>query len=231
MCGRFSLSISQLELVEEFGLADLHEDYQPRYNIAPTQEVLALVADADGDPWPVKLRWGLIPSWAQDPAIGNRMINARAETLAEKPAYRNAFAKRRCLVLADGFYEWQRVGGRKVPMRIRLASGRPFAIAGIAERWQHGRAEAVESCALVTTAANPFMQPIYDRMPVILDREERARWLDPRATSEELLQLAREGSHVDLDAYAVSTLANSPTSDGPEVIEPAENSAASTGSE
>ncbi|HEV2131246.1 MAG TPA: SOS response-associated peptidase, partial [Longimicrobiaceae bacterium] len=173
----------------------------------------------EGAPRTVRLRWGLIPAWAKDPAIGNRMINARAETLAEKPAYRQAFAKRRCLVLADGFYEWQRVGGRKVPMRIRLASGRPFAIAGIAERWQPAGGEPVESCAIVTTAASTFMQPIHDRMPVILGRGERSRWLEPSTDTAELLELLQAASQSELDAYPVSLLVNSPANDRPGLIE------------
>jgi putative SOS response-associated peptidase YedK len=220
MCGRFTLVASKDELAEEFDLDDLPADWRPRYNVAPTQEVFALLAGADGARRSGWLRWGLIPAWAKDPAIGNRMINARAETLGERPAFRNAFAKRRCLVLADSFYEWQRMGGRKVPMRIRLASGRPFAIAGIAERWRPVGGEPLESCAIITTAANPFMQPIHDRMPVILDRAARSRWLDAGASAEELHALLEAGRSSDLEAYPVSLLVNSPANDRPEVIEP-----------
>lgn len=222
MCGRFSLSVYQLDLVEEFGVQDIPPGYRQRYNIAPSQEVLAITVDADGAPRPAWLRWGLIPAWAKDPSIGNRMINARAETIADKPAFRHAFTHRRCLVLADGFFEWQRAGSRKVPIRVRLASGKPFALAGIAERWQPERQEAVESCAIVTTSASDFMKPIHDRMPVILGRRERERWLDPAAEREELLGVLRPYDGADLEAYPVSTLVNSPANDRPEVFEPAD---------
>ncbi len=218
MCGRFSMTGSREELEEEFGLP--FPEYQPRYNIAPAQPVWTILVGENGTPRAVRLRWGLIPAWAKDPAIGHRMINARAETLAEKPAYRGAFARRRCLILTDGFYEWQRVGGRKVPMRIRLASGRPFALGGIWEECDLPDGTPVQSCAIVTTAASEFMRPIHERMPLILARGERERWIDPatnRATYEEML---RPYVGEDLKAYAVSTLVNSPTNDTPEVIEP-----------
>ncbi len=220
MCGRFSLGSTSLDLAAEFGLTDLPDDYSPSYNIAPTQPIWAVVADRAASLQAVKLRWGLIPSWAKDDTIGNRMINARAETIAEKPAYREAFARRRCLIIADGFYEWQRSGKAKVPMRIHLATGRPFALAGIWERWQPPGREPVHSCVIITTAASDFVRPIHDRMPVILGRAERKRWLDPAAQQSELLGLLRPYVGTDLSAYPISRLVNSPLHNGPEVVEP-----------
>jgi putative SOS response-associated peptidase YedK len=220
MCGRFTLSppVSALQRALP-GLA-LPADYRPRYNIAPTQPVLAArrLDDVTSVGW---LRWGLVPPWARDPSIGNRMINARAETVREKPAFRSAYRKRRCVVMADGFYEWMRAGGGKVPMRIRLADGRPFGLAGLWERWIPHGGEPMESCTLVTTAANATVAGIHDRMPVILDSAARERWLDPQTRAGDLAALLAPYAGDDLEAYAVSTLVNSPANEMPECMVPA----------
>lgn len=217
MCGRFTLKAGPEEIQGAFGTAP-PPGYRPRYNIAPSQEVLAITAEEDGRRARY-LRWGLVPFWARDPAIGNRMINARGETLADKPAYRNAFAHRRCLVLADGFYEWQRRPEGKRPMRVRYRGERPFALAGLWERWGTG-AHPLETCTIVTTGPNALMEPIHDRMPVVLDGEGVEQWLRPDAPRDELLALLRPCPPDGLEVYEVSTLVNSPAHDLPECLDP-----------
>ena len=188
--------------------------FTPRYNIAPTQQVLAIrqrgeVREA------VELQWGLIPSWADDPKIGNRLINARADTVATKPAFRQAFKRRRCLILADGFYEWQKVGKAKQPYLIHRPDDQPFAFAGLWERWK-GNDLVIESCTIITTEANDTLQPLHDRMPVILDEQDHDRWLDSDADAEALLRPAPDEL---LETYPVSTQVNKPAQAGPELIE------------
>jgi putative SOS response-associated peptidase YedK len=221
MCGRISLSTPRSEVVQAFELVELPLDYRPRYNIAPSQPVLAITAAADGARHAALFRWGLVPFWAKDPSIGNRMINARAETVATKPAYRNAFTRRRCLIPVDGFYEWQRRDGGKVPMRFRLASQQPFALAGLWEEWGRPGTLPLRSCTILTTGCNAFMRPIHDRMPVILARDEQARWLSPASTAAELQELFDPYRGDDLEAYEVSTLVNSPAHDVAECHLPA----------
>jgi len=217
MCGRFGLKASAAELQRAFDLEPLPEAIAPRYNIAPSQPVLAV--RHDGARRHAELyRWGLIPSWAKDPSIGSRMINARAETIAGKPAFRSAFRSRRCLVPASGFYEWKREGTGKVPHWIAAVDEGLLAIAGIWESWRAPEGE-LRSLALVTTAPNPLMAPIHDRMPVLLFGTERERWLssdDP----VELQGLLRACPDARLRAHPVSTLVNSPANDSAECIEP-----------
>jgi putative SOS response-associated peptidase YedK len=219
MCGRFTLESAGVEIRDEFDLATWPADRGPRYNIAPTQEVAAIV-HADGDRQLVWPRWGLVPAWADDPRIGNRMINARAETVAEKPAFRGAFRSRRCLVLADSFYEWQARPDGKQPWRVRYRQGRPFAMAGLWERRVRAGEAPLLSCTILTTTANDLMRPIHDRMPVILPPEIRERWLDDDASPDMLRALLRPCDPDDLDAYPVSTLVNSPRNDLPECCAP-----------
>ena len=216
MCGRFIMKATPEAFESTLGLAP-PPGYRPRYNIAPTQQVLAIVAEGEA-PRPRMLRWGLVPFWADDPSIGNRLINARAETVADKPAFRAAFQKRRCLVAADGFYEWQPRPGGKRPMRIALGSGRPFVFAGLWERWGKG-AHPIETCTILTTTANEAVRPIHERMPVLLDPAGRERWLDPRASRPELLELLAPWEGEPLEAYEVSTLVNSPANDLPECLD------------
>ena len=217
MCGRFTLRTPAHRLAEAFGVREL-PNLRPRYNIAPSQDVVAIRRAADGREL-VSLRWGLIPFWAKEAAIGNRMINARAETAAGKPAFRAAFRRRRCLVAADGFYEWQKTdGGPKQPYFIRLADDAPFAIAGLWERWSAPDGEAVESCTLLTTGANDLLRPIHDRMPVILAPAAYDAWLDAEAPSAEAL--LRPYPAGEMTAYAIGRLVNDPRTDAAACIAP-----------
>jgi putative SOS response-associated peptidase YedK len=178
MCGRFAFYSPAEAAAALFGVSGAAE-VEPRYNIAPTQDIAAIRDNTDGERELVMLRWGLVPFWAKDPSIGNRMINARAETVAEKPSYRNAYKHRRCLVLADGFYEWQRQGDVKTPHFISLASGEPFALAGIWENWtDKDTGESLQTTSLITTEANDFMAPLHHRMPVILEARAATDWLE-----------------------------------------------------
>ncbi len=215
MCGRFSLSAPSEEIGALFGLEALAAR-APRYNIAPTQTVAA-VRQEGGARRLVELRWGLVPGWAKDDAIGARLINARAETLSEKPSFRGAFKARRCLIPADGFYEWQKTGkGRaKQPFHLRRPDGKPFAFAGLWERWTRG-AEPLESCAIITTEANGLLRPIHDRMPVILGPESFDTWLgEPAPDPAALAALLRPCPDDLLTAVPVSTAVNNPRFDGP----------------
>jgi len=220
MCGRFTLQIPPELLAEIFGLTE-SPDLPERYNIAPTQEVAAIRQHADGGNRLELLRWGLIPSWAKDPSIGSRMINARSETIEEKPAFRSAFKFRRCLVLASGFYEWQEAGGRKVPRYFRLKGGGLMAFAGLWESWRSPDGKLVESCTILTTAANSLIEPLHVRMPVILKSPDFAPWLDRCLTGTAALKVLLQPypSH-GMEGWIVSTLANSPKNDAPELIEP-----------
>ena len=176
MCGRYSLIAGIGELQERFGSDGSELTHVPRYNIAPTQ--MALSVTNGGRRRGSYMRWGLIPSWAKSASVGSRMINARAETLAERSSFRTALQRRRCLVLADGFYEWQGKGSSRRPMRIVMASGEPFAFAGLWDGWRDPKGEVVRSCTIITTSANQLLSPIHDRMPVILTRELEPLWLD-----------------------------------------------------
>jgi putative SOS response-associated peptidase YedK len=218
MCGRFALVSSTEELVDELKL-DHTIDLAPRYNIAPSQQV-AVVVSPDGQSREMRwMGWGLIPSWAKDPKIGYKLINARGETVAEKPSFRAAFKRRRCLIPASGFYEWQPTESkRKQPYYIH--GDCPLAFAGLWEEWQAADGEPIQTCTIITTAANELMAPIHDRMPVILMESDRALWLDPTATPEKLQSILVPCDSAALTAYPVSTLVNSPQSDLAECIEP-----------
>ncbi len=222
MCGRFTLRTPAHRLAEFFRLIDSF-DWKPRYNIAPTQPVL-IIRDEEGRRQPAVVRWGLIPSWADDERIGSRMINARAETAATKPSFRSAFRRRRCLVPADGFFEWKKLSGRgKQPYYITRPDGTPFALAGLWERWEKGPNGPIESCTILTTAANQQLAQLHDRMPVILPEEAFDIWLDPELADPEALKTWLKPAPDDLlEAYPVRTIVNSPTNDRPECIEPVE---------
>jgi putative SOS response-associated peptidase YedK len=221
MCGRFTLTTTPTDLKEAFPDIEVAVDLAPRYNIAPSQPI-AVIANT-GIKRVELFRWGLIPSWAKDPSIGDRMINARAETLAEKPSFRRLYRKRRCLVLADGFYEWkQEPGSRfKTPMYIRLTSGKPFAFAGLWDAWSPGSGDLVQSCAIVTTTPNRLMQMIHTRMPVILDPASHGRWLDPaEQPPDELDSLLQPYAADEMTAYSVSRYVNRPQNESPQCIVP-----------
>jgi putative SOS response-associated peptidase YedK len=221
MCGRFSLGASATTLVTQFDLADFPA-WSPRYNIAPTQEVLAVLKTREScSRRPRLLRWGLVPPWADDPHIGNRLINARAETVATKPAFRRAFREYRCLILADGFYEWQRQGRHKQPFHIRMSDGRPFAFAGLWEHWDAPDGSPVESCTIITTTPNDLIGQIHNRMPVILAPEDYDLWLDPSMQEvERLPSVLPPYPSEEMTAYPVSTRVNNPANDSPECLEP-----------
>lgn len=221
MCGRFTLTADPNELREAFPWLNLPETFAPRYNIAPSQPVA--VIPNDGRDQLDFFVWGLIPSWAKDPSIGNRMINARAETLTEKPSFRTAFRRRRCLIPASGFYEWRQDPGAKskTPMYIRLKTGKPFALAGLWERWESKDGSTIFSCTIITTQPNELMQSIHNRMPAIISPQSYFQWLNPgEAHPDELSALLQPYPASEMTAYPVSRLVNSPENDLPACIEP-----------
>jgi len=225
MCGRYSLTTPLEAMSDLFGFVE-RPNLAPRYNIAPTQQVAAVRLGDDGVRHLVQLRWGLVPGWAKEAGIGSRMINARAESVAEKPAFRAAFSQRRCLIPADGFYEWQAAGeGRaaKQPYRITLADGGPFGFAGLWESWRDPQSdERIESCTIVTTEASEGLRSIHPRMPVVLPPKSHAVWLDSASGSEAALALLRPYSSETLVTTAISTRVNKAANDDPSVIEPLE---------
>jgi putative SOS response-associated peptidase YedK len=217
MCGRFTLTVDADDVQSSFGVTPPPGGFPPRYNIAPTQPVA--VVTNDGRNRAELFVWGLIPSWAKDPAIGHKLINARAETLAEKPSFRSAYKRRRCLILADGFYEWRKDGKVKQPMYIHLKSGEPFAFAGLWEVWHSPLGDEIPSCTIITTEPNDLMAPIHNRMPVILPRDAYLEWLDPAERPAEKLQgFLRPYPAAAMEAYPVSTAVNNPRADSPECI-------------
>lgn len=219
MCGRFTLTLDPIELRQAFDLGEMPEEWLPRFNIAPSQPV-AVVADAKTRNVDF-MRWGLVPSWAKDISIGNRLINARCETLTEKPSFRTAFARRRCLILADGFYEWKKSEkkGPSQPYYYRLRDGAPFAFAGLWETWQSPEGDGLKSCTIITTAANELVARVHDRMPVMLNPSTGWKWLEG-GSNEELMTLLKPYPPGEMEAYPVSRMVNDPAKDGPELIRP-----------
>jgi len=221
LCGRFTLFASADEIVRRFRVRNpVPDDYVPRYNIAPTQPVLAVINDGKENRIGY-LRWGLIPSWAKDAKMGSKLINARAETLTEKPSFRDAVRHRRCLIVADGFYEWAHTEHGKQPMRIQRKDGGLFAMAGLWERWRSPDGRWVYTCAIVTTEANERLRAIHPRMPVILAEEDEATWLDPSFVDAAHWQPLLKPFPADaLVAYPVSPKVNQASYDAPELIRP-----------
>ena len=230
MCGRFTLALSpediaallrmNQELDDELGLA-------PRHNITPSQPILAAVQQTEQDnPEPAFLQWGLVPSWANDPSIGNRMINARSETVSEKPAFRDAFRSRRCLIPADGFYEWQLRGKSKQPWMFRAKDAPGFCFAGLWGTWSpRNGGQSLNTCTILTTQANELMAPVHHRMPVIVPADQHDVWWKAEAGDPLLQQLLSPFPAAEMSAHPVSTRINSPVNDGPECIVPVELSA------
>lgn len=216
MCGRFTITLEPAFFQQEFELGKMPSEWQPRYNVAPSQEIPVVI---DGDKRDVTLmRWGLIPHWAKDSSIGQRMINARAETISEKPSFRQAFEQRRCLILADGFFEWQKKPGEaSVPFYIRLKSGKPFAFAGLWDRWMAPDGKEVFSCTIITCRPNELIAPIHDRMPVMLDKERAWKWLQP-ATRPELENQLQPFPAEAMEAYPISKAVNNIRLDTPELL-------------
>ncbi len=245
MCGRFTLTGGLEFAVDQFRVDEVELEFSPRYNIAPTQKV-AVVVDEEGKRRLVSFRWGLIPAWAKDESIGNRLINARAETVADKRIFRSAFLKRRCLILADGFYEWKKEGGRKLPTYIRLKSGKPFGFAGLWEKWTSPGGEQVLTCTIITTEPNELVKEIHHRMPVILTGNSADTWLNPnlpvpvgrglpaqpsssggelptKENSEQLLlSILKPYPAEEMEAYWVSKEVNSPRNDFEALTRPAD---------
>ncbi len=239
MCGRFTLTSELNALHDTFG-ANYLEDrnfwltFNPRYNITPTQDV-AVISNRQPNPDRRQdqksydfFQWGLIPSWAKDAKIGSRMINARSETLSEKPSFRAAYKRRRCLVLADGYYEWQKIEGEKSkqPVYIRLKSQKPFAFAGLWEEWQatsdrEGMETPLRSCTIITCPPNKTLESLHHRMPVILPQDSYDQWLTPDELTPDVLQpLLKPYSGEEMEAYPVSRYVNRPANDSPECIKP-----------
>jgi len=221
MCGRYALTVSSAELQDAFPEFSFPVKGIPRFNIAPSQPILAL--SNEGTSQADFFIWGLIPSWAKDPSIGNRLINARAETLSEKPAFRSAYKYHRCLIFANGFFEWQARPGlkSKIPHFIRLKSGAPFAFAGLWEHWQSTDGSEIRSAAIITTEPNELMESIHDRMPVILQSYTYTQWLDSAPqTPNRLNNILVPFPAREMEAYPVSILVNSPGNDRAECVLP-----------
>ena len=221
MCGRFTLTVNPADLQDTFSDFNFPAKFAPRFNIAPSQPVLAIPNDekytADF------FVWGLIPMWAKDPEIGNRLINARGETLAEKPSFRGSYRHKRCLILSDGFYEWKTFGSRKTktPYYIHMQNRKPFAIAGLWDHWESPDGSSIKTCTIITTTPNELMESIHDRMPVILHPRDYAKWLNPAPQTPESLQPLIKPFPADaMTAYPVSTLVNKVTNDTAELVVP-----------
>jgi putative SOS response-associated peptidase YedK len=220
MCGRYTITISADSAREDLGIVQMPEDYQPRHNVAPTQAVAVVTNGAERKAqW---MNWGLIPFWAKDPTIGSKLINARSETVSEKPAFKNAFNKRRCLVLADGFYEWKKGAGpkgRSQPYYFRRDDAKPFAFAGLWEFWRSPNGGEVRTCTIITCAANELVQPVHERMPVMLSGEKMWAWLaDDQNTN--LQSLLQPYPAEQMSAYPVSSMVNRAELDTPDLIMP-----------
>lgn len=223
MCGRYTLSVPLSNLVDAFDVPPPDFEFSPRFNIAPSQEVPVVAEDGAGRRMGL-LRWGLIPSWAKDPALGSRLINARAETVGEKPSFRNAFRRRRCLVPADGFFEWKREeggGGKggKTPYWIHLESREAFAFAGLWEKWTPAGGPPIHTFTIITTEASSKIREIHPRMPVILPPEDWGAWLNPTSDPAGLPDLLAPGESLLMTAHPVAPLVNSPRNDDPRCIE------------
>lgn len=218
MCGRYSLTTPLESVTNLFGFGE-RPNLAPRYNIAPTQDVLAVVGDGE-TVHGVMMRWGLVPSWAKDIDIGVRMINARSETVAEKPAFRSAFKNRRCLLPADGFYEWQKTKTGKQPFRIAMSGNTVFAFAGLWEQWTSPDGSELQSCSIVTTTATPLLSPIHGRMPVILKPQDYALWLNGAPQEAGVLMQPYQGA--ELQAYPISNRVGNVRNDGPQLWDKAE---------
>ena len=221
MCGRYTAAMSWSELVDLYEITEtgIPLNVAPRYNVAPTQTVPIVRSVPNGRELAM-VRWGLVPSWSKGPDSRYSMINARAETVTEKPSFRTPFRRRRCLVPADGFYEWKKANGTKQPYRIALNDGRPFAFAGLWDSWESADETAIESCTIIVTDANELVRPIHDRMPVILDPGNHVRWLDVEGTpADEAAEMLRSYPSERMTAYPVSRMVDSPKNDDPKCIE------------
>lgn len=219
MCGRSTLHDAPTNILERFSLPPVLPGFEPHFNIAPTQQQWTILREKDGAPTARQLRWGLIPSWATDPSIGNRMINARAESVAEKAAFSAPLESQRCIILADGYYEWRVAGKTKIPMYFRLADGRAFGLAGLWDCWEKA-GSTIETCTVITTAAGRRTRPYHNRMPVMLVDDATTAWLDGTATQRELLRMLISYEGDDLEMYDVGKQVNNAANDSPDLILP-----------
>ena len=220
MCGRFARTANVEQIQQTFEVTQIEAEPTISYNVAPTQPV-AVVVQRDGQRALTQMIWGLIPVWAKDVSIGSRMINARAETVAEKASFKRPLKNQRCLIVANGFYEWQKSGTKKTPMYIQLKSDEPFGLAGLYDRWTSPDGLVITSCTVITTSPNKLMEPIHDRMPVILPPKQYAAWLDPTNQNlDALTKLLQPYAATQMRAHAVSTVVNSPRNNTPECIAP-----------
>lgn len=219
MCGRFTLFSSQKEIQDQYQLS-WDGEIRQRYNIAPTQSVLVVIQDESGERKAEWFRWGLIPFWAKEPSIGNRLINARGETVDQKPSFRHLLTRKRCLILTNGFFEWQKQGRRKQPYFISRKDQKLFSFAGLWDYWQSDE-QAIYSCTIITTEANERIKPIHSRMPVLLDGEQEQLWLDPSLTDRDYIKsLLVPFDEEAIDVQPISTLVNSPRNDEPDILKP-----------
>lgn len=218
MCGRFTIPDEELFLRSK-GLNFRPKGLKARFNVAPSQLVPVLKQSAQEVQM---LKWGLVPSWSRAPTVGNKMINARAETISEKPSFRSAFKKRRCVILANGFYEWKMDGSKKIPYYIFLKNHEPFGFGGLWEHWKSPEGEILETCTIITTEANEFMRPLHHRMPAIIQPTDFSKWLDQPEKEESLKELLRPFSSSAMETYAVSTFVNNPRNDSKECIRKAQ---------
>jgi putative SOS response-associated peptidase YedK len=220
MCGRSSLHDAPVGMLAKFHLPPMLPGFAPRYNIAPSQEQWTILLNEEKEPAARQLRWGLVPSWAEDPAVGQRLVNARSDSVADKPSYKESFYNRRCVILADGYYEWTGKGKSRVPMFFHLAGNRDFGLAGLWDRWEKN-GEVLDTCVVITTDASARARKIHHRMPVILDPDHAADWLSSTTPERRLHALMEPYRKDDLEFYEVSNLVNSPANGGPECILPA----------
>ncbi len=219
VCGRYTLLAEEAEILKEFGITNHIEGFEPRFNIAPGQKVLAVIDDGQQKRAGF-MKWGLVPSWSKDPKVGYKMINARSETAHEKPSYKKLMSQKRCLIIADGFYEWKKTDNGKQPVRIQPAGRSLFAFAGLWDRWE-GEGESLFTCTILTQEANDFMRPIHNRMPVILPEKKQNQWIEPmKWAPHEAKGFVEHLTMEDLTYYEVSDYVNSPKNAGEECIQP-----------
>lgn len=219
MCGRYWFKSDKKVIVNEFNVYEVMTEVRPNYNVAPSQNVLCVTRN--GHNRLVSMRWGLVPSWAKDAQIGFKMINARAETLVQKPSFLKPLQSQRCLIIADGFYEWRKTAPVKTPLAFQLKSHKPFGFAGLYDRWQSPDDETITSCSIITTDANDLIAPIHNRMPVILPADTYEIWLDSKITSpSKLLPLLKPFDSSVMESYEVSTQVNSVKYNNPDAIKP-----------
>jgi len=227
MCGRSSLHDAPVSVLEKFHLPPYLPGFTPRYNIAPSQDQWTILLDRSTEPEARQLKWGLVPSWADDPSIGQRMVNARSDSVARKPSYEESFRSRRCVILADGYYEWTGAGKSRVPFFFHLTGNRDFALAGLWDRWEKG-SSPLETCTIITTDASPRAATVHHRMPVVLNPDRAVEWVNASTSESRLFELMEPYRGDDLECYEVGKLVNSPAHDSPDCILPAPPRPAST---